>query len=110
MILELRTSFFLLQATAQVLAIELPGAAGDSDLPGQVRIVAVEALEGSSSVEAVAEVAMCGLLLDKKTLGTSELMNIYGIIKIRPWRTNLDLAVTWRHRREYFYLKKADFV
>lgn len=48
----------VLQVTAQVLGIELPEAAGGSDLPGRVPTAAVEAPEGSLSVEAVGEVVM----------------------------------------------------
>lgn len=55
----------VLQVTARVLGIELPEAAGGLDLPGLVPTAAVEAPEGSLSVEAVGEVVMYGLLLDR---------------------------------------------
>lgn len=102
----------VLQATAQVLVTVLQEAVGGLDLPGQVQIVAVEAQEESSLVEAVEEVVMYGPLHDKNYFGN--ILSVYKhfmrTIKIRHRRTNLDLAVIWRQLREYFYLKKADFV
>lgn len=55
----------VLQVTAQVLGIELPEAAGGSDLPGLAPTAAAGAPEGSLSVEAVGEVVMYGLLLGR---------------------------------------------
>lgn len=84
----------------------------DLDLPGQVQIAAVEAQEESLLVEAVVEVVMYGPLHDKNSFGN--ILSVYEhfmrTIKIRHWRTNLELSVIWRHLREYFYLKKAGFV
>lgn len=101
-----------LQAIGQVLGTERLEVVGDSGHPGPVRIVAVEAPGESSLVEAVVEVAMYGPLHDEDAFGN--ILSVYGhfmrTIKIRQQRTNLDLAIIWRHLREYFYLKKADFV
>lgn len=60
-----RYDHLVLQVTAQVLGIVLREAVGGLDLPGLAPIAAVEAQEESLLVEAVGEVDMYGLLLDR---------------------------------------------
>lgn len=67
--LELKTIFFLLQVTAQVLGTVLLEVVGDLDLPGLVQIAAVEAQEESLLVEEVVEVVMYAPLHDKNPFG-----------------------------------------
>lgn len=100
-----------LQAIGRVLGTELLGVVGVSGLPGPAPTAAVEAPEESSLVEAVVEVVTYGPSHDEMLLGTlSVYRHFTRTTKIRHRRTNLDLAIIWRHLREYFYLKKADFV
>lgn len=61
----------VLQVTARVLETGLLEAVGGLDHPGLVQIAAVEAQEESLLAEAVGEVAMYGLLLDRR-LGNTQ--------------------------------------
>lgn len=102
----------VLRVTALVPGIELLEAAGAWDRPGLVQIAAVEAREESLLVEAVVEAVMYGPLLDRCVLGNTPSKCTFHEDKNKQtlkdqFRLN---SYIWIHLREYFYLKKADFV